>query len=172
MDLKMASRRQPILLPEYSTLEPIMLMNLQSPPLLPVDNIKAIQPISGWHDFLEEGEAYLHTAKGAHANGRKVFTPEILYNIIAMSIEKFVMAALMKHGALPYNHTMADLVFAMDDVFPGYIGDIRDELLNLDHYQDICDAENFTIISPDAKEIPGMLSLGEKLQDLVHLKTC
>jgi len=32
-------------------------------------------PISGWEDFLREGEAFLKI--GAHARGRKAFTPEI-----------------------------------------------------------------------------------------------
>lgn len=147
-----------------------MLVNLQSPPLLRIDDIREVQPISGWEEFLQEGEAYLQTAKGAYANGRKAFTPVILYNIVAMAIEKFVMAALMKHGALPYNHTMADLVFAMDDVFPDDISEIREELLNLDHYQEICDVDSFNIIPPTPDEIPAMLSLAGTLQDLVQMK--
>lgn len=146
-------------------------VNFQSPPLLRVDDIKAVQPITGWEDFLQEGDAYLQTAKGAHSHGRKAFTPEILYNVIAMAIEKFVMAALMKHGALPYNHTMVDLVFAMDDVFPDYISDIREGLLDLDHYQEICDVDSFNINPPSMAEIPGMLGLADDLQGLVHLKT-
>lgn len=32
----------------------------------------------------------------------RAFTPEIICNLIAMAIEKFVMAVLMRHGALPY----------------------------------------------------------------------
>lgn len=147
-----------------------MFTDLQSPPLLPADGIRAIQPISGWQDFLEEGEAYLHTAKSAYTNGRKAFTPEILYNIIAMSIEKLVMATLMKHGALPYNHTMADLVFALDDVFPDYITEIREELLKLDSYQEICDVDSFSITPPMANEIPSMLHLGERLRQLLQQK--
>ena len=147
-----------------------MVTDIHFPPLLNVEDIKVMQPISGWEDFLQEGEAYLQTARGAYSHGRKAFTPEILYNIIAMAIEKFVMAVLMKHGALPYNHTMADLVFAMDDLFPGYISAIREELLNLDHYQEICAVDSFSIIAPTPDEIPAMLSLVTKLQDLVQIK--
>ena len=99
--------------------------------------------IEGWEDFLHEGEAYLKTAGGAQAKGRQAFTPEILYNIIAMAIEKFVMAALMKYGALPYNHTMGDLVEAMEETFPGALGEIKDKLLALDRYQEICDVDAF-----------------------------
>ena len=131
-------------------------------------SLASITPIQGWQDFLEDGNGYLRTANGAYFNGNKRFTTGILYNIIAMSIEKFVMAALMRHGTMPYNHTMIDLVGAMEKTFPGSIADIRNGLLQLDAYQDICDPYDFTIIEPGREEIPAMLNLAEKLQQLVQ----
>ena len=71
------------------------------------------EPITGWQEFLEEGNQFLATAVNAHAKSKKAFTPEILYNLVAMAIEKLIMALLMKSGNLPYNHTMHDLVEAM-----------------------------------------------------------
>lgn len=140
-----------------------------SPPLIGFGDIK-VDPIDGWETFFDEGKAFLLTATAAHQKQKKAFTPEILYNIIAMSIEKFVMAALMKHGALPYNHTMSDLVEALDTAFPAMIRDVREQLLDLDKYQEICDVDAFTIRPPGADEIPGMLALGEKMQQLALLR--
>lgn len=133
-------------------------------------SLASIQPIQGWQDFLKDGNGYLRTANGAYLNGNKIFTAEILYNIIAMSIEKFVMAALMSNGAMPYNHTMADLVEAMEETFPEAIQDIREGLLKLDSYQDICDPYEFTITEPPMEEIPSMLGIAKKLQRLVEKK--
>lgn len=130
-------------------------------------SLASIQPIKGWQDYLEDGDGYLRTATGAYLNRKKIFTSEILYNIIAMAIEKFVMAALMWHGTLPYNHTMADLVESMEETFPGALADIREGLLRLDAYQDICDPYEFTIIELNRNEIPAMLELAEKMQRLV-----
>ena len=113
-----------------------------------LSDLKNAQPILGWQDFLYDGEGYLKTAVGAHAKRRQVFTAEILYNLVAMAIEKFVMAALMRHGAMPYNHTMRDLVEAMEATFPGAINDIREGLLQLDAFQQICDLDGFSITSP------------------------
>ena len=73
-----------------------------------------------------------------------------------MAIEKFVMAALMSHGAMPYNHTMADLVEALEETFPGAVATIRDGLLQLDKYQEICDLEGFSIRPPEMKKIPSI----------------
>ncbi|MEN8262262.1 MAG: hypothetical protein ABFR82_02245 [Nitrospirota bacterium] len=127
----------------------------------------SMQSIGGWEDYLKDGEEFLKTAVGAYEKRKKVFTSEILYNIIAMAIEKLVMAALMRHGALPYNHTMKDLVEAMDETFPAAIDELREGLLNMDRYQEICSLDGFRITPPEMKEIPGMLEIAQKLQGLV-----
>lgn len=131
-------------------------------------SLSSILPIQGWHDFLEDGKGFLSTATGAFNSANAIFTRDILYNLVAMSIEKFVMAALMRYGTMPYNHTMVDLVEAMEETFPHAIDDIREGLLKLDTYQDICDPYEFTIITPAPEEIPEMLALANKLQQLVE----
>ena len=133
----------------------------------PLTLLTSIQAIQGWEEFLKDGNGFLRTAKGGYLRRKKKFTSEILYNIIAMAIEKFVMAALMRHGALPYNHTMADLVESMEETFPGALADIREGLLRLDLYQDICDPYKFTIVELPMAEIPGLLVLASTLQQLV-----
>ena len=133
-----------------------------------LSDLKKAQPISGWEDFWGEGKAFLKTASAAYAQQKKAFTTVILYNIIAMAIEKFVMTALMCEGKLPYNHTMKDLVEAMDEAFPGAMPDIREGLLPLDQYQEICDLDTFNIAGPAMAEISLMLDLAGRLQDLVE----
>ena len=112
----------------------------------------------------------MRTATSAYYNGNKTFTPDILYNLVAMAIEKFVMAALMRNGTMPYNHTMADLVEAIEETFPHAIDDIREGLLKLDSYQDICDPYDFTIVTPAMEEIPVMLGLAKRLQQLMNIE--
>jgi len=126
--------------------------------------LKPIAPIQGWEDFLRHGREYLKTASMAYVKRQHVFTSEILYNLAAMAIEKFVMAALMRHGAMPDNHTMADLVKAMDENFPGAVTDIQAELLQLDTYQEICDPDGFSITSPGMEKIAAMLEVARKIQ--------
>lgn len=133
-----------------------------------LSDLKKAQPISGWEDFWGEGKAFLKTASAAYAQQKKAFTTVILYNIIAMAIEKFVMTALMCEGKLPYNHTMKDLVEAMDEAFPGAMSGIREGLLQLDQYQEICDLDTFNIAGPAMAEIPLMLDLAGRLQALVE----
>lgn len=135
--------------------------------VISLTNIKPTQPISGWQDFLSDGQRLLHTASAAHEKARKSFTAGILYNVIAMAIEKFVMAALMCHGAMPYNHTMKDLVESMDETFPNTINSLKEGLLKMDEYQDICDLDGFIITPPEMQEIPDMLRMAQDLEGLV-----
>ncbi|WP_417917102.1 hypothetical protein [Candidatus Electronema sp. JC] len=133
-----------------------------------IQPLHELRPVKGWEEYFRHGEGFLNTAAQAHSKGVLAFTPEILYNLIAMAIEKFVMAALMRHGELPYNHTMADLVAAMEQVFPGKMGDIGEGLLKMDQYQDICSLDGFKISPPMMEEIPAMLKLAERLRQLVQ----
>jgi hypothetical protein len=143
-----------------------------APSIVGFGDIKsAPEAIDDWDVFLHDGEAFLRTGIAAHTKGKKAFTPEILYNIVAMAIEKFVMAALMQRGALPYNHTMRDLVESMEEVFPGAMGNLKEGLLDLDHYQEICDIDSYNIIPPAMEEIPKMLALAEGMQALVYETT-
>jgi hypothetical protein len=134
-------------------------------------DLQHVQPIQGWQEFLHDGEGFLKTAVAAHAKRKKIFTAEILYNIVAMAIEKFVMAALMRYGTMPYNHTMVDLVAAMEETFPGKLAGLRERLLQLDKYQEICDLEGFSITPPGMEKIPAMLETAAKLQVLV-IRSC
>lgn len=136
-------------------------------PDLLVTPLTPITAIQGWHEYLADGDGYLKTALQAHSKKRTAFTAAILYNIIAMAIEKFVMAALMCRGTLPDNHTMEYLVAAMDGTFPGTMAGIREGLLALDQYQEICAVETFKISGPAMAEIAVMLELAGRLQELV-----
>lgn len=123
-------------------------------------------PITGWQEFLAEGNQFLLTASKAYVKRKQAFTPEILYNLIAMAIEKLLMAILMKSGNLPYNHTMHDLVESMDDFVPGRLDHLADRLKALDAYQEICALDSFTIRPPAMADIGAMLELAAQVQSL------
>lgn len=137
--------------------------------LVTISDIKK-NSIDGWDEFLKDGGAFLNTAQKAYIQSRRAFTPEILFNIITMSIEKFVMAAVMRYGSMPENHTMTDLVRALETVFPEDLTHLKDGLLKLDSYQEICDLDSFAISPPTLDEIPDMLKLAFSLHELVLTK--
>lgn len=124
------------------------------------------ESITGWQEFLKEGNQFLSTAKNAYANKRKAFTAEILYNLVAMAIEKHIMALLMKSGNLPYNHTMHDLVESMEEFLPDTLKGLGDKIKALDAFQEICDKESYSIITPSMSEVSRMIDLAKEVQTI------
>jgi hypothetical protein len=122
--------------------------------------------ITDWHKYLGDGDKYLAWAQGAAAKRRDVFTPVIIYNVTAMAIEKFLMGLLMYHGTLAENHTMRDLLDAVERVAgpqPQFAEDFR----YLDAFQDICSLENYQLHDPTWEDIPRILACGAQVSDFI-----
>lgn len=119
--------------------------------------------IDNWRDYRSDGEKFLHTATEAHNKKKKAFSTDTLYNITCMAIEKLIMAFLMKNGDLAENHTMADLLRALQ-LHLGDIPELGKKLLYLDTFQEICSLDNFTINIPTEEEVVKMLAIGEDVR--------
>lgn len=87
-------------------------------------------------EYWAEGLGYHRTAVGARRRP-KVFTPEIVYNLLAMAIEKYFMAFFEARGTLPDNHTFTDLMRAAHRLHP-LPPDLAEALTDLELLQDVC----------------------------------
>jgi hypothetical protein len=90
-----------------------------------------------WYTWLKEGRQYMKA--GCGKKGR--FDNTIRYNLLAMAFEKFVMAILGYHMSLPMNHTITDLIEALEQFHP-LDGETKDVLLGLEKKQEICSFED------------------------------
>ncbi|MDA8163576.1 MAG: hypothetical protein M0017_00895 [Desulfobacteraceae bacterium] len=122
--------------------------------------------LDDWRRFLKEGDDYLGTAVHAAVKRREVFTPEILYNLAAMAIEKHLMALLMFHGDLADNHTMLDMVRSVERHLPLDPG-LRERLLFLDGFQEICDLATYRRKPPSEAELAIILRTAEEVRNFV-----
>ena len=116
-----------------------------------------------WSEFMNEGDAYLKTATGG-AKRPKIFSPEILYNLLAMAIEKHVMAALIFKGTLADNHTFTDLIISAERVCPlseSVIATLKD----LEVYQNICPVFDGYNRDPfPVEKVEGMIDVANSIQ--------
>jgi HEPN domain-containing protein len=126
-----------------------------------------IVQIDNWQDYFRDGEQFLKTANGAFQKKSKGFSTDTLYNVTCMAIEKLVMAFLMKNGDLADNHTMGDLLYALQRHL-GNIPDIAEKLTYLDQFQEICSLENFVIQIPTEEEVGKFLAIAKDIQNLLH----
>ena len=68
-----------------------------------------------WEEALKEAEEYRSTCLGG-LDRREVFTPRILYNILALSAEKYCMSLFYSRRIMPENHTFHDLSNTLQEV--------------------------------------------------------
>lgn len=93
---------------------------------------------TGYTNYWEDACKYLRVAKGG-LNRPKIFTPEILYNLLGLSIEKYFMAAMVRHGDMADNHTFSDLIDSAARIKP-VDSSLVERLKEAETYQNICPA--------------------------------
>lgn len=133
-----------------------------------------LTPQESWMDFITEGRQFHKAALGG-LNRPDVFSPEILYNLLAMAMEKYIMGLLMYRKSLPDNHTFRDLVDGlrrMEAQDPKYSGprladELAEELLALDAFQEICSVEGYARRGPSVEEIRNMTRTSARLREYV-----
>lgn len=116
-----------------------------------------------WQEFMQEGDAYLKTACGGQKRPG-VFTPGILYNLLAMAVEKHMMAALIFNGTLADNHTFTDLINSAAAVCPLEAG-LAGKLIELESYQEICPVfDGYSRQEFPPEKVPEMIGVAVQIQ--------
>lgn len=131
-----------------------------------------IVQIDNWQEYQRDGEQFLHVAEQAFVKKKKTFSPEALYNLTCMGIEKVIMAFLMHRGDLAENHTMGDLMRAIE-LHLGEQEELKKKMTYLDQFQEICDLENYEIRIPTNEDVEKILEIGEEIKTMLlpYLKT-
>jgi len=122
--------------------------------------------MTNWGGFYEEGAAYRHTLKKA-LNRPEIFTPVIMHNLSAMAIEKFFMALLVSRGRMPDNHTLTDLVNAVEKTLP-VDRELSRDLAFMDSLQQICSMDHYEKAEMTGKEVPVFVSACDRVFDMVQ----
>lgn len=119
----------------------------------------------GWEVFIQQGRQYMKTAVGG-IKRRSVFTNDLLYNIVAMAIEKYFMGFFQYHGQMPENHTLSDLVQGVEKITLLDRG-LSEGLLNMDRFQEICAWDTYRRQKPNEEDIEAFLKLGMDVEKFV-----
>ena len=134
--------------------------------ILQIQPRQNIIAIDNWQEYRRDGEQFLKAATEAYRKGNARFTPEILFNLVAMAIEKLVMAFLMKRGDLAENHTMGDLFRALEKHI-GHHPELAERFAFLDSFQEICDLEAYRRQAPTLAETAIIVGIGEEVRRLL-----
>ena len=118
--------------------------------------------IRDWQRFRRDGEQFIKTAVRAHLKRKKGFNHDALYNLTCMGVEKLIMALIMKNGDLAENHTMVDLLIAMENHL-GHSAAIAEKMEYLSSFQEICDLETYTTRQPSSNEVDKIVEIGQEI---------
>lgn len=121
------------------------------------------QPEPSWSVWLREGRQYLRAGSGK----KNIFNNSILYNLLAMSLEKFVMALLGYNMAMPVNHTFTDLLYSLEKIYPLDSG-LRETVLKLETKQEICSFEDYVRTEISDEDIIIMRKTIKKFEEMAN----
>ena len=117
------------------------------------------------NDMIAYARDYSKTVSGAHMKQR--FSNDILYNLTAMAIEKYLTGFLQSRNYIPVSHTLEHL--GSDT---GKYIDVDYELINklkwMDSFQQICSMDYLIKAEPNNDEISHMLEILNEVKSVVE----
>lgn len=119
----------------------------------------------GWIDFLKEGNNCFLKAKRWAEIGK--FSNDLIYNLVLMSIEKNFMALCLKNNYLPENHTISDLISAVNKVSV-LENDLEKRLLEIEKYQKICTINDYIRKTDQIENIEFVVRVGNEVNELAQ----
>ena len=123
---------------------------------------------SDWYDHVVAGIQYLKTARKGKSRP-EVFTNELIYNLVSLSVEKLLVGLSLHFGKMPPHHRLDSLVQWVDKLAP-MDEDLVKNVMALDSYQDICSMDAFERHTPNDMEIQTMLEIAKKVE--LFVKQC
>jgi hypothetical protein len=117
------------------------------------------------NSFLKEADEYHKLALGG-LKRKKVFTNEILYNLISISVEKYIMGFLTARNQLPLCHTLKNMVNEVKTLVPVH-DDIVRKMCYFDGIQNICSLVDYNRKTISDNDITEMVGLLEDVKQLV-----
>jgi hypothetical protein len=116
-------------------------------------------------NFLDAGDSYLQTAKRGRHRG-SVFTGTIIYHILCLSIEKYLMGLFCLHHAFPENHTLSHMAREAA-AFTDMPTDLIAQIEAMDNVVNLCDPAAPLQAPLTKSQLQSMLQVGERIRHLV-----
>ncbi len=110
-------------------------------------------------EFLDEAQKYHKTAVNGFRNRPEIFNDEIIYNLLALAIEKYFMAFLIKNESMADNHTFTDLINSYERIKP-FPQELSYRLVELEKLQNLCPVvQAFSVEKLSTEQINEMIEV-------------
>ncbi|MDF1550365.1 MAG: HEPN domain-containing protein [Bacteroidales bacterium] len=125
--------------------------------------------IKGYDSMIKGADSYYNSARKAFYKDSK-FNTELIFNILTMSIEKYLVGLLMSKGIMPLNHVIKHLLKETEEHFKLDVI-IQKHLAKVDDYLYICSLDDFTKKIPSKEEMENIMVAVEQLKVFTHAHT-
>lgn len=115
--------------------------------------------------YFDTGNSYLETAKRGHRRG-SVFNGTMIYHILCLSIEKFLMGLFCYHNAIPQHNTLSHMVQEAA-AFAEMPKELIEQVQSIDNVLNLCDPNAPLQAVLTDSQLQAMLSVGERIRALV-----
>jgi hypothetical protein len=125
--------------------------------------------IEGYQEMIKGANGYFKTVKRAFYK-ESIFSDELIFNILTMAIEKYLVGLLMSIGIMPANHVIK---YLLEETGKKFLIDqsIQKHLVSVDDYLYLCSIDNFTKNTPPREELENIIAAVDKLKLLVQAHT-
>lgn len=123
------------------------------------------QAISNWDDQITAGRKYLKTANNGLSRPA-VFNNELVFQLAAMAIERFIVGLSQYHHRMPVDHTLSGLVSELAPVCP-MSTELADRIKGLEIIDDMCTLSPAYRMPPGKAAVQEILAVGGEVQDFV-----
>ena len=118
-----------------------------------------------WQTWLKNGDQYLSAATPKSKKHR--FGTDIVYNLLSMSLEGYIMAILDYHHNLPHNHTYIDLIAALETVM-SIDTTLKSRILQYENIQSICSIDKYHRSNPTEEELDDLRGAIIEISMMAH----
>lgn len=121
-----------------------------------------------WEEHISAGWKYLRTAGNGLARP-SVFNNELVYQLIALAVEKLLVGIFQYHQKMPADHTLNGLVDELAQFCP-LEAQLADGIKKMGRFDDMCPLIPVNKIIPDDEDIRTMLDVGRQVAAFADLQ--
>ena len=114
--------------------------------------------------YVEAGNSYLRTAQRGHRRD-SVFNGTMIYHILCLSIEKYLMGIFCFHNAIPQHSTLSHMVQEAAD-FADLPADLIEQVRAMDSVLNLCDPAAPLQAVLTESQLGSMIRVGERIRDV------
>ncbi len=124
-----------------------------------------LQPITDWQDHITAGRQYLQTAVKGRCRPA-VFNNELIFQLAAMAVEKFIVGLVHYHQQMPADHTLSGLAADLAEVCP-LNASLAARIRHIETVDDMCALTVKHRDPPEDADIQEILAVGQEVERFV-----